>query len=78
MSADGVAPWRDRWLLTLILEAAILLGVLAATGALSGAFSPDTPGYFAAAASPSPWGEVRHPLYGETFFQDGWFHARGE
>ena len=19
---------------------------------------------------------VRHPLYGETFFQDGWFHAR--
>src|SRR5882724_3869939 len=71
MSAEGAARadprralFRDRWLLLLVAEAAILLVGLAATGASSGVFSLDTPSYFAAAASPTPWGEPRHPLYG--------------
>jgi hypothetical protein len=66
MSADGAAQpaARDTWIWLLIAEAAILLAVLAASGALAGSLSPDTQSYFAAAASPNPWGEPRHPLYG--------------
>ncbi|HMK81432.1 MAG TPA: hypothetical protein VK438_17385 [Xanthobacteraceae bacterium] len=71
MSADGApdgqappAPARDVWLLALIAEAALLLAALAVTGALSGVLSPDTSSYFGAAASPSPWGQPRNPIYG--------------
>jgi hypothetical protein len=70
MAAEGGAPRAaptlagDRWLLLLLAIAAVLLIVLAATGGLSGGFSPDTQSYFDAATSPSPWGAPRHPLYG--------------
>jgi hypothetical protein len=69
MAAEGGAERAaarlsvDRWLLLLAAEAAVLVLVLAATGALSGGVSPDTQSYFDA-ASPSPWGAPRHPLYG--------------
>jgi hypothetical protein len=63
-AADASAPTRDILLIALAVETALLLAALAATGALSGVLSPDTSGYFAAATSPSPWGQQRSPIYG--------------
>src|SRR5882724_3625041 len=43
---------------------AVLLVGLAKTGVLGNGVTPDTGGYFAAAASDDLWGGPRHPLYG--------------
>lgn len=64
-AAPAASPGRrDPWLLCFVVEAVLLAAVLVATGALAGAVSPDTDGYFHAAGSANPWGEQRSPLYG--------------
>src|SRR3954453_3292770 len=45
------------------LVLALLVG-LVKSGVLAGGIAPDSAGYLAAAASATPWGEPRHPLYG--------------
>ena len=55
---------RDSWFIALCGGSILLLAVLAATGALTGQFTSDTVPYFVAAASPEPWGQIRHPAYG--------------
>jgi len=55
---------RDPWFLALCGAALLLLVLLFAAGALTGAFNPDTLSYLKAAASGEPWGQPRHPAYG--------------
>lgn len=43
---------------------AVLLLILWAVGGPTGAMAPDTPNYLGAFQSNTPWGEMRHPLYG--------------
>jgi hypothetical protein len=54
----------DLWLVLLCGEVVILAVVLIAIGATAGLPAQDTPGYFVAAASDQPFGEMRHPGYG--------------
>jgi hypothetical protein len=54
---------RDPWPVLLGAEAVALLIVLLEAGSLFGGISPDTASYFAAAASQTPWGMPRNPLY---------------
>src|SRR5579872_4266611 len=49
---------------TLGIAVAILLTTLWATGGLAGAVAPDTVSYIEAFRSSTPFGEMRHPLYG--------------
>ncbi len=55
----------DRFYFALLCAAvAVLLAMLWATGALSGAITPDTGSYLVSARSNNRWGEIRHPGYG--------------
>ena len=49
---------------SLCAAAVILLIALWLMGGLSGAAAPDTASYFTPLKAESPWGEMRHPLYG--------------
>jgi hypothetical protein len=64
-SAVTMTSRLDRLCIVILGAATVLLVlVLWAIGAFSGAAAPDTYGYFGALHSGNPWGEYRHPLYG--------------
>ncbi|MDB5592395.1 hypothetical protein [Enterovirga sp.] len=64
-------------ILACLAAAGLVAALLGVTSGYTPWLSPDTGGYVAAATSPEPWGQARHPLFGWILGWLGGPHTRG-